>query len=498
MAKKKFCQNVRVPRVLFVAERELYGWVDEEIFTQPSVVEADMLPELRHEMRLTVDRVTEGDFVLEAAGYSDQLPFQAQEDRTDFLWVYTELFIRLGVRLPFTDFQREVLSRCRVAASQLHLNGWGFLRTFERVCLHFRFRPSWHVFFYTYQLHGPPLGKGFMSFCAYQESIQEFKWHYFKVLPFPGKRPFWLDDEGTPFPWVYWNAEVGDFHITALDPLETLAFEFFQSLPAGLGKKSNFKYSLLKDMEKQSRFDRLMQKMKEAERVGPPSILPSSRAQTVASDASASDPAGGKPTNATTAKPFSVEREEGAREDPAVDLRQKRRKRKVSEASAEEAALGVNPIDHAFPPDYNFRAALDVGLTNGPIREILGPLVPEQLLGTAQFLACQLTTCLQVGVENTFAAKVQLEKELVTAKDQVDVLTAGRDSALVAPLLHAKIKSLSEELGRAEGERLSAFDRMKEVEERAKEQAAELESCRSALAQERKKVESLSQSLKGK
>ncbi|MED6132448.1 hypothetical protein PIB30_019047 [Stylosanthes scabra] len=98
--------------------------------------------------------------------------------------------------------------------------------------------------------------------------------------------------------------------------------------------------------------------------------------------------------------PFSVEREEGARKDPAADLRQKRRKRKVSEASAEEATLGgdsawkhkVNPIDRAFPPDYNFRAALDAGLTNGPIREILGPLVPEQLLGTNQFLACQLAS----------------------------------------------------------------------------------------------------------
>ncbi|MED6187798.1 hypothetical protein PIB30_079910 [Stylosanthes scabra] len=250
MAKKKSCQNVRVPRVLSVIERELYGWVDEEIFTKPSVIEADALPELRREMRLTADGVADGDYVLEAAGPSDRLPFRAPEDRVPFLWVYSELFTCLGVRLPFTEFQREVLSRCRVAASQLHLNWWGFLRTFERVCLHFGFRPSWHVFLYTYQLHAPPPGKGFMSFRAYQgrklfdsfeESIQEFKWHYFKVLPFPGKRPFWLNDEGAPFPWVYWNAEVGDFRITALDPLETLAFDFLQSLPADLGKKYNFK-----------------------------------------------------------------------------------------------------------------------------------------------------------------------------------------------------------------------------------------------------------------
>ncbi|MED6213682.1 hypothetical protein PIB30_095676 [Stylosanthes scabra] len=236
--------------------------------------------------------------------------------------------------------------------------------------------------------------------------------------------------------------------------------------------------------------------MKEAEEAGPRSILPSSKAQTTSSgvlasgtvpapsippvSSSAASKATGKSTSAAPANPFFIENEEGAKEDPAADLRQKKRKRKVSEASAEEAALG------------------DTGLTNAPIREVLEPLVLEQLLGTAQFLACQLTACLQVGVEKTFVAKVQLGKELAAAREQVDVLTAERDSALAAPLLHAKIKSLTEELERAEGERLSTIARMEEVERKAKAQVAELEPCRSALTQEEKKVESLSQSLKGK
>ncbi|MED6149673.1 hypothetical protein PIB30_064749 [Stylosanthes scabra] len=380
--------------------------------------------------------------------------------------------------------------------------------------------------------------QGRKLFDSFEESIQEFKWHYFKVLPFPGKRPFWLDDEGAPFPWVYWNAEVGDFRITALDPVETLAFDFLQSLPAGLGKKSNFKCrwildhndadvgafldSLLQDMEKQSLFGRLKQRMKEAEGAGPRSILPSSRVPPSSSGVSASgavptsamppvsSPGAfkttGKSTSAAHVKHFFVEKEEGVKEDPSTDLRQKRRKRKVLEASAEEAALGgdsawkhkVNPIDRAFPPDYNFRAALDAGFMNSSIRGVLEPLVPEQLLGTAQFLACQLTAFLQVGVEKKFAAKVQLEKELATAREQIEVLTAERDSALAAPLLHAKIKSLTEELQRAEGERLSATARMEEVERKAKSQATKLESCCSALTQEEKKVESLAQSLKGK
>ncbi|MED6124096.1 hypothetical protein PIB30_055855, partial [Stylosanthes scabra] len=167
MAKKKSCQNVCNPRVLSPVERELYGWVDVEVFTQSSVLAAEHLPELRREMRLTQDLASERDFVLEAAGPSDRLPFRELEDRTHFFWVYVELFMRLGVRLSFSDFQREVLTRCQVAASQLHLNGWGFLRAFELVCLHFGFRPSWRIFLYTYQLHAPPPGNDFLSFRAY-------------------------------------------------------------------------------------------------------------------------------------------------------------------------------------------------------------------------------------------------------------------------------------------------------------------------------------------
>ncbi|MED6114877.1 hypothetical protein PIB30_084812 [Stylosanthes scabra] len=399
MAKKKSCQNVRNPRVLFPAERELYGWVDAE---------------LRREKRLAQDLASERDYVLEAARLSDRLPFWALEDRTHFLWVYVELFTRLGIRLPFSDFQKE--------------------------------------------LHAPPPGNGFLSFRAYQdrrlfdafeESIQEFKWHYFKVLLLPGTRPFWGDDEGKSYPWVYWNSEARECRVMTLDPLETLAFDFLQSLPVGLGKRFNFRCrwildhndaevgtfldSLLADMEKQSRFDRLRQKMAEVAGVGPCSVLPHARAPPTTSGASASSQAG----------------EEGAKEDPSADLKKKGRKRKALGASAEEAAFGtdsswahkVSPINRAFPDEYNFREALDAGLTNGPTREILGPLVPEQLLGTAQHLACQLTACLQ------------------------------RDSALAAPLLNTEIKSLTQQLRFFEGERLSALARMSEVEERAKGEA---------------------------
>ncbi|MED6133483.1 hypothetical protein PIB30_028549, partial [Stylosanthes scabra] len=90
-----------------------------------------------------------------------------------------------------------------------------------------------------------------------------------------------------------------------------------------------------------------------------------------------------------------------------------------------------------------------------------------------------------IGIEKAFASKVQMEKELASLKDQVDVLTVERDSALVAPLLNAEIKSLTQRLQFSEGERLSALARMTKVEERAK-------------VQEKKEAEGLAKSLKEK
>ncbi|MED6113014.1 hypothetical protein PIB30_067109 [Stylosanthes scabra] len=445
-------------------------------------------------MKLAQDLASERDYVLEAAGPSDRLPFRALEDRTHFLWVYVDLFTRLGVRLPFSDFQREVLTRCQVAASQLHLNGWGFLRTFERVCLHFGFRPSWRIFLYTYQLHAPPPGNGFLSFRAYQgrrlfdafeESIQEFKWHYFKVLPLPGTRPFWVDDEGKPeevqLPvcWIldHSDAEVGAF--LAEDGGSGRGGSTFRSSPCS--GSSDYFWSL-----------RFWSGCSCPRRYCSCCFVPLPAA--IKKGGSSKDPAG---------KPFPVQGEEGAKEDPSADLNKKGRKRKAPGASAEEAALGtdsswvhkVSPINRAFPDEYNFQEALDAGLTNGPTREILGPLVPEQLLRTAQHLACQLTACLQIRIEKSFASKVQMEKELASLKDQVDVLTAERDSVLAAHLLKAEIKSLTQQLRFFEGERLSALARMSEVEEKAKVQVAELESCRAALLKEKRGAEGLTKSL---
>ncbi|MED6175228.1 hypothetical protein PIB30_076446 [Stylosanthes scabra] len=221
--------------------------------------------------------------------------------------------------------------------------------------------------------------------------------------------------------------------------------------------------------------------MAEVDSAGPPSILPTYTVLAASAEASASSPAATvvpepstgatkskkKPPATSTEKPISLEGEEGAKEDPSADLRQKRWKRKVQESFLYDAAFGA---------DYAWEHERWILGFQGSVREAFGPVVPKHLLGTAQHYACKLTACLQVGIENAFSAKLkmEMEKELAAAKDQVAILTAKRDSPLTSPPLKAKVDSLNEQLRLAKGERLSALAQMSEVEEESKVQAVEL------------------------
>ncbi|MED6163789.1 hypothetical protein PIB30_083398 [Stylosanthes scabra] len=513
MGKKKACQDVRVPHPLNTEETHLHGWVEGAVLTQPSLVGSDSLPEFRHNCPLMEDSGAEGDYVMEAAGPSDRVPFRAGEDGPHFLWVYQELFTRLRMRLPFSDFQRDVMTRCRVAVNQLHLNGWGFILAFEKVCLHYGFRPTIRLFFYIYDIHFPPGGYGYISFRvrqgrrlfdSYEESIQEFKWHYFKILAAPGKRAFWLDHENKPFPWVYWNPEVKDFVVYNLEPLDMVAFRFLISLPSGLPKRSKFTCRFILDGSnaevgkllddlldvkmKRSKLDDLMAKMADPARMGPRPILPTGRlsatATAAAAAASAFAAAGtSTPTAAgshrvgtsTQVPPAStaseakkakkqlkkrelttvVDLEDELKEDPAADLQRQRRRKKPKFDEAFEKALGdnstweheVDPLRVAFPEDFDYRKALNAGLTSAP-----------------------------VGVETSLAAKIKAEKELSAALDQIEVLKGERDSALSFLPFKEKATTLEDKLSEKSLEHQSTLDRIAQLEEDHKVLKAQFES----------------------
>ncbi|XP_072061976.1 uncharacterized protein [Arachis hypogaea] len=127
----------------------------------------------------------------------------------DWMWVYEAMFTRLGVRLPFSPFVQQLLSRCFVAPSQLHPNSWAAIRTFELVCEFLELPASVNVFLFLFLCTLPAKEgkqkKGYMLFRAqlhrrvfglYEDSFHGFKEGYFKVRPARGHHPFWLTLEG--------------------------------------------------------------------------------------------------------------------------------------------------------------------------------------------------------------------------------------------------------------------------------------------------------------
>ncbi|MED6132130.1 hypothetical protein PIB30_016342 [Stylosanthes scabra] len=531
MGKKKSCQEVNVPRPLDVVETRLYGWVEEAVLTQPSVVESDSLPEFRRNYPLMEDSEAEGDYVLEAAGPSDRVPFRAGEEGPHFLWVYQELFTRLRMRLPFSDFQRDGMTRCCVAVSQLHLNGWGFILAFEKVCLHYGFRLTIRLFFYIYDVHFPPGGYGYISF---------------RVLAAAGKRAFWLDHENKPFSWVYWNPEVKDFTVYNLEPLEMAAFKFLVSLPSGLPKRNRFtcrwiwddsdaevgKFldDLLDVKMKRTKLDDLMARMADPSRMGLWAVLPTGvpAATVAAATAASATPAGPSvnpatptvqvpppPPGASKAKKSSskrersekvdVEVEETAKEDPDADLRQKRRQKEkgkeddiVNRVLGDDAAWehAVNPLDLAFPKKFNYRKALDAGLTSASVQKPLQGMLPDQLLGESWRLQCQALACQQLGLEAALKAKTKTEEELLAVKDQLSVLKVERDSALEYLPLKEKAESLAQQLKEKEVEHKSALERVAQLDDDIKTLKAQLESAYLSVSNDQKRAEAAKSSVK--
>ncbi|MED6145190.1 hypothetical protein PIB30_022787 [Stylosanthes scabra] len=542
--KKKACQDVRVLRPLNAVETRLYGWVEDAVLTQPSLVGGDSLPEFRRNYPLMEDSGRRGTMCWRPLGRPIVFPSGR------------ELFMRLRMRLPFSDFQRDVMTRCCIAVSQLHLNGWGFILAFEKVCLHYGFRSTIRLFFYIYDVHFPPGGYGYITFRArqgrklfdsYEDSIQEFKWHYFKVLAAPGKRAFWLDHENKPFPWVYWNPKVKDFVVYNLEPLEMAAFKFLASLPSNLPKRNKFTCRFILDGSdaevgkflddlldvkmKRTKLENLMARMANPS-MGHRAVLPmgspsatATAAAAVAASVSASAAAGTSvpaaarslrvesstqvplvPTASEAVKvkkQFSkrertkvVDLEEELKEDPAADLQRQRRRKKPKIDEAFEKALGddsaweheVDPLKVAFPEDFNFRKALNAGLTSVPVREALTRMPPEQLLGEAYHLHAKSLACLQVGVETSLAAKIKAEKELSASLDQIEILKGERDSALSFLPFKEKADTLKDELSEKSLEHESTLERIAQLEEDNRVLKTQFESSQLSLEKERKRA----------
>ncbi|XP_045796475.1 uncharacterized protein LOC123890815 [Trifolium pratense] len=129
-----------------------------------------------------------------------------------FTYVYYCTFLKLGVCLPFTDFQCEILNTLNVAPTQLHPNCWGFIRAFEILCGGLGLPLSTYSFFSCFQAKS--IKRNSWIYMANKakhtlitpltSSWKNFKNDFLRVSPSPTS-PLWYDDSGVPFFPFHWT-----------------------------------------------------------------------------------------------------------------------------------------------------------------------------------------------------------------------------------------------------------------------------------------------------
>ena len=88
----------------------------------------------RHDAYISVQPCTPGELVCVDDRSNNGVPF---------FFFYQMVFKRIGMRLPFYGFERELLTEINVAPAQLHPNSWAFVKAFGILCGYFGQPPPW-------------------------------------------------------------------------------------------------------------------------------------------------------------------------------------------------------------------------------------------------------------------------------------------------------------------------------------------------------------------
>ena len=142
-----------------------------------------------------------------------------------FTFLYVTLFEKLGLRLPFNTFEKELLTVLNVSPSQLHPNSWAFIRAFQILCTHFGITPSSNMFLYFFELRSPHKhllaslsgvsGRGLLT--LYNSSYKGFKGIFIKIVT-PEQNPSLI--EGFPLYWCQSPNLQSARQLDDLDPSE--------------------------------------------------------------------------------------------------------------------------------------------------------------------------------------------------------------------------------------------------------------------------------------
>ena len=106
-------------------------WVDSMVLMCVSLVDSEFCAQLRQFHSVCSNSGDEKNYELVPPSSNERVCFSTRVvDGRPFFYVYDFFFGQLGITLPFTQFETDLLWSCNVAPSQLHPNSWGFVKIF--------------------------------------------------------------------------------------------------------------------------------------------------------------------------------------------------------------------------------------------------------------------------------------------------------------------------------------------------------------------------------
>ena len=146
----------------------------------------------------------------------------------DFFYMYSCMFMKLHVRLPFDEFTMGVLRKLNVAPTQLHPNSWGSLQAFRLICkaLYLMPTPDSFLYFYVTRPRDPISWLSLISrpkiglLDGFTQSFKKFKDGFFRVRILSAGRLLYCDEDGFPkFPF-YWTGAPARLDAVSKDGLD--------------------------------------------------------------------------------------------------------------------------------------------------------------------------------------------------------------------------------------------------------------------------------------
>ena len=128
---------------------------DSEVMSHKKSIVDDIDITKVRSLRIISSTGSEDDVILEPCGPKERVCILRPKGVSEeFFYFYPSILEDFSVRIPFTDFEVDVLKTVNIAPSQLRPNSWGFIKAFERICEVLHIVPTVGLFFSFFEVKG--------------------------------------------------------------------------------------------------------------------------------------------------------------------------------------------------------------------------------------------------------------------------------------------------------------------------------------------------------